>query len=190
MDRRRVVGSWLSGSRAAAGQAGADSGQPGDIGLPLDVGRPGERLGLPPAGPGSVAPFALRLLAVGLDWGACLLVVRLLLPGVTYGSAPYGAATLLVFAAEVFVLTWLGGASFGHRLARLAVVRVDRRPVGLQRALLRTALLSLAVPPLVWDRDGRGLHDKAAGTVVVRRPTGAASRPPSSMEGLDEPAPR
>ena len=33
---------------------------------------------------------------------------------------------------------------------------------------LRTALLLLLVPALITDRDGRGLHDRAAGTVVVR----------------------
>jgi len=30
------------------------------------------------------------------------------------------------------------------------------------------ALLVLLVPALVMDRDGRGLHDRAAGAVVVR----------------------
>ena len=34
--------------------------------------------------------------------------------------------------------------------------------------LLRTALLCLAVPALIWDRDGRGLHDRLARTVQVR----------------------
>lgn len=36
------------------------------------------------------------------------------------------------------------------------------------RALLRTVLLCLAVPALIWDRDGRGLHDRLAKTVEVR----------------------
>ena len=35
------------------------------------------------------------------------------------------------------------------------------------RALVRTVLLCLAVPPLIWDRDRRGLHDRAADTAVV-----------------------
>ena len=35
------------------------------------------------------------------------------------------------------------------------------------RAVLRTALLLLLIPALIWDRDGRGLHDRAAGTAVV-----------------------
>jgi uncharacterized RDD family membrane protein YckC len=47
------------------------------------------------------------------------------------------------------------------------VMRLDGRPVGLPRAALRTLLLVLLVPAVVTDRDGRGLHDKAAGTVVV-----------------------
>ena len=34
--------------------------------------------------------------------------------------------------------------------------------------LLRTALIAVVVPPLVRDVDGRGWHDRAAGTVVVR----------------------
>ena len=33
---------------------------------------------------------------------------------------------------------------------------------------LRTLLLCLVVPAAIWDGDGRGLHDKAAGTAVVR----------------------
>jgi len=33
---------------------------------------------------------------------------------------------------------------------------------------VRSALLCLVIPAVVWDRDGRGLHDTAAGTVLVR----------------------
>ena len=39
---------------------------------------------------------------------------------------------------------------------------------GFVSVLARTFLLCLAVPALVWDRDQRGLHDRAANTVVVR----------------------
>ena len=35
------------------------------------------------------------------------------------------------------------------------------------QALVRTVLLLLLVPALVWDADRRGLHDKAAGAIVV-----------------------
>jgi uncharacterized RDD family membrane protein YckC len=36
------------------------------------------------------------------------------------------------------------------------------------QALTRTILLCLFVPAIIWDRDGRGLHDKVPNTVVVR----------------------
>ena len=50
----------------------------------------------------------------------------------------------------------------------MRVVRLDGRPVGLWWALLRTLLLLAVVPPLVFDGDLRGLHDKAADTLVIR----------------------
>jgi hypothetical protein len=33
---------------------------------------------------------------------------------------------------------------------------------------LRTVLLLLVIPALVWDRDGRGLHDRLSRAVQVR----------------------
>ncbi|PZP04804.1 MAG: RDD family protein, partial [Dermacoccus nishinomiyaensis] len=33
---------------------------------------------------------------------------------------------------------------------------------------VRTVLLCLAIPAVVTDSSGRGLHDKLAGTVIVR----------------------
>jgi len=43
-----------------------------------------------------------------------------------------------------------------------------RAAVGPGMVLLRTALIAVVVPPLVRDVDGRGWHDRAARTVVVR----------------------
>jgi uncharacterized RDD family membrane protein YckC len=77
------------------------------------------------------------------------------------------AWTTPVFGAEVFVLTAFLGASAGQFLRGLRVVRLDGGPAGIGRAAVRTALLLLLIPALIWDRDGRGLHDKAAGTVLV-----------------------
>jgi hypothetical protein len=34
--------------------------------------------------------------------------------------------------------------------------------------VVRTVLLCLAIPALIWDADLRGLHDRAAGTMLVR----------------------
>jgi uncharacterized RDD family membrane protein YckC len=42
------------------------------------------------------------------------------------------------------------------------------KPVNPWRALLRTFLLVLLIPAVIWDRDGRGLHDRLTDTAVVR----------------------
>lgn len=136
---------------------------------PSGEGPRGVRLGLPASGSGSVAGFGRRIAALALDWVASILLVRVLFPSVPYGSPESSLATLGVFYVEAVVFVWLIAASFGQRLLGLAVVRVDGGRLGLGAALLRTMLLCLVVPAVVIDRDGRGLHDRAVGSVVVRR---------------------
>ena len=128
----------------------------------------GQRLGLPPSGQGSLASVGRRLAAVAVDWFASVLVVGLFSRGhLTYGTPTFSLVVLGVFGLEVFVLTWLTGASFGQRLLGLQVVALDRGRPPAARVLGRTVLLCLAVPALVWDRDQRGLHDRATDTAVV-----------------------
>jgi uncharacterized RDD family membrane protein YckC len=46
---------------------------------------------------------------------------------------------------------------------------VGNRPrVDVGRIVVRTLLLFLLVPAVVFDRDGRGLHDRLSETAVVR----------------------
>jgi uncharacterized RDD family membrane protein YckC len=132
---------------------------------------PGEKFGLPADGPRSVASMGRRLGALLIDWVICVLIAfaalhpRNLDP-VAIQSAQYWA--LAIFAAEDFVLTALTGLTLGKRLTGIRVARLDGMPVGFGWALLRTVLLLCAIPPLVTDRDLRGLHDRAANTVVIR----------------------
>ena len=76
---------------------------------------------------------------------------------------------MAVFLLEATVLTALIGGSFGQLVCRVVVVRLDGKPVDLLQALLRTVLICLAVPPLIFNRDQRGLHDLAVNTVTLRR---------------------
>ena len=76
---------------------------------------------------------------------------------------------MLVFLVETTLLTTLLGGSFGQLVLRIGVARLDGRPVNLLQALGRTALICLVVPPLVFNRDNRGLHDLAFGTVALQR---------------------
>ena len=121
---------------------------------------PGERFGLPEDGPRSVASMGRRLGALLIDWLACSLIA------VAAFHDQYWA--LAVFAVEDYLLTALTGLTLGKRLCGIRVARLDGRPVGLGWGLVRTLLLLTVIPPLVTDRDLRGLHDRAANTIVIR----------------------
>lgn len=131
---------------------------------------PGRRLGLPAEGRGSVAGYGQRIAALVIDWVVALLVASAFVGGdVWTGEGAALWAPLVVLLAELTLLDGLLGYSIGRRVLSIAVVRVDGgHPVGLQRAFMRSILLCLAIPALVNDDDRRGLHDRAAGTVVVR----------------------
>jgi uncharacterized RDD family membrane protein YckC len=62
----------------------------------------------------------------------------------------------------------VGGITIGKRLLGIRVIRVSGGRVGFGWAVLRTMLLLTVVLPLFTNRDLRGLHDRAADTVVVR----------------------
>lgn len=98
-----------------------------------------------------------------------LVAVGLFGPTVVTGSGWQGWMTLAVFFVESTLLVTVASGTFGQLLCRIAVVRLDTKPVGLPRAVLRQALICLALPPLVIGPDRRGLQDIAATTVVVNR---------------------
>ncbi|MEH0422649.1 RDD family protein [Streptomyces sp. B21-083] len=154
MDNRDAIGSWLSGPRAAAEDAG------------VDFGYRGEQLGLPEEGPGSIARPGRRLGALAVDWGLCLLIAYGLLTD-GYNQAT-GNWALLIFFLMGAVTVGTVGFTPGKRLFGLRVVALDTGRVNPLRALVRTALLCVAIPAMIWDRDGRGLHDRLARTVEVR----------------------
>ena len=117
----------------------------------------------------AVASWPRRFLALAVDWLACLAVAQALVAYGVLDGNPNGTWTLALFVLESAVLTALLGGSFGKVATRLRVVRADGSggPVGLVGALLRSVLVALVVPPLVFKPDGRGLHDLAVGTRTV-----------------------
>lgn len=155
VDNRQAIGSWLSGPRAALEDAGAD------------LGYRGEQLGLPEQGPGSIARPGRRLGALAIDWALCLLIAYGLL---THGYKPgsTGNWALLVFFVLGVLTVGTVGSTPGKRLLGLRIVPEGGGRLNPLRVLLRTALLCVAIPALIWDRDGRGLHDRMARTIEVR----------------------
>jgi uncharacterized RDD family membrane protein YckC len=126
---------------------------------------PGERLGLPEAGPRSIGRLGRRLIAIVIDWGVAYLLSWAFFPTAT-GTDPF--ITLGIFAALQYLFQLVVNGSLGQLIVRLRVVPLGGGYLGVWRPLVRTVLLCLAIPALIWDRDQRGLHDKAAGTVLVR----------------------
>lgn len=148
----RWTGSWLPGSEGP----GESADRPG--------GYPGQRLGLPAEGPGSVAGLGRRAVAFGFDLVLSALVAGLFTaPSLPGNWSVLAWAVLTVIPTAVFGMT-PGMVLFGLRVARLGGATF----VGVPRALLRTALLFFVVPAVVTNSDKRGLHDRAVGTVVVR----------------------
>jgi len=131
---------------------------------------PGQRLGLPESGRGSLAGWRARVAGLLLDWAASMgVAVAVFGTEVLTGSGWQAWMVLATFFVESTLLVTVASGSFGQLICRIAVVRLDTQPVGFPRAALRQALICLALPPLIIGPDRRGLQDLAATTVVVNR---------------------
>lgn len=132
---------------------------------------PGERLGLPEKGAQSVGRVGRRFAAITLDW-VISAVVLMLFTGRNYfdiSSSAAGQLQLLgVFVALQILGIWAIGGSIGHRVMRLYLVNVQGGRLDFWRPIVRSILLALVIPALVWDSDQRGFHDKIAGTLLLK----------------------
>ncbi|MDQ0924003.1 putative RDD family membrane protein YckC [Pseudarthrobacter sp. W1I19] len=142
---RKDLGSWLTGPDTSG------------------ISRyPGERLGLPESGPGSIARAGRRIVALMIDWGIALLISNFAFGGDAW-------ANLAIFAVEQILLVGTLGYSIGHRAMGIHVVRPGGGAPGPLAALVRSLLLCLVIPAVIFDPDHRGLHDKAMNTLLLRR---------------------
>ncbi|AZZ48825.1 RDD family protein [Rathayibacter rathayi] len=122
---------------------------------------PGERLGLPREGRLSIARPGRRIAALAADFAVAALL------SLAFFDYDRWASLLLFILLQVVFIPTIGG-SVGHRLLGMRVVRLGGGWVGVWRPLVRSVLLAVLVPALVWDSDQRGFHDKVAATVLVR----------------------
>lgn len=120
----------------------------------------GELLGLPERGPASAASYPRRIGAVFVDW--------FIASGIGMMLADNNQWVILgIFVVLHFAFLWLFATTLGKLLFRIQVVQVGGAPIKLYQAAIRAVLLGLVLPVLIIDRDGRGLHDKLAGTVEI-----------------------
>ncbi|MEU3332064.1 RDD family protein [Glutamicibacter creatinolyticus] len=121
---------------------------------------PGQRLGRPERGPGSIARFPRRVGAIIIDWALAMLVSWWL-----FDSA--ALATLLLFCLGQIITVGFTGHSIGHRALGMQVQSMDGTAIKPLTGLVRSVLLCLVIPALIADADQRGLHDRAGGSVLV-----------------------
>lgn len=96
-----------------------------------------------------------------IDWLPCAAAAQLLTANPSFSA-------LALFAAVTALSVGVAGRTVGHAVAGLRVALLDGRRAGFAAGVIRTVLLCLVIPPVVYDADGRGLHDRAAGTIVLR----------------------
>lgn len=130
---------------------------------------PGESFGIPKEGPGSLASLFSRMGALLIDWIICMALAWLITLQ-TDVLGHYSTLTWLLFLVWRTISVWLFAQSPGHAVMGIGVGRIDKpdERVGFVRALVRTFFTLFLFPPIIQDTDGRGMHDRATGTAVVR----------------------
>lgn len=147
-----------------------DCGTPRTVGsspIQIIVALPSKFHGVSVELPGQVAGLGRRLVAITIDWVACLFIAKIAAPTLQLGEAPF--LPLTIFFLEVMIFTWFFAASFGQRLLGIEVISVDGQRLMLWRIALRTLLICLVLPAVIYDSQGRGLHDRAVGSVAILR---------------------
>lgn len=127
---------------------------------------PGQRFGRPHHGKGSLATVPRRILALFIDWLICLGATHLM-----FGSGDslgHSLAISLVFWVYQGLLVGFMGHTIGHFACGMQVQTIHGEPAGFAKAFLRGLLVTVVIPILVVDEDGRGLQDRAIGTLLVR----------------------
>ncbi|CAB4885356.1 unannotated protein [freshwater metagenome] len=113
-----------------------------------------------------------RVLGITIDWlAAYAITVGFFAGGGTFleRSRGVGATVLIVMAIEYALLVTFGGASFGHRIVGLKVVRFsDGGAATILQALIRTALMLVIVTAITFDENGRGINERLSNTVLIK----------------------
>ena len=107
--------------------------------------------------------------ALMVDWLACYFIVTAASGGLG-ALAPNRAWTVLtLFFAEISIFSALQGATMGHRIFGIRIVRfVDGGVISPLQALIRSLLLVTVIFAVTFDENGRGMHERFSGTVLTR----------------------
>lgn len=107
------------------------------------------------------ARWGRRISALFIDWIASTLVLIAIIGPHNY-SKPSGTSLVLpVVLVEMVLFTAFLGGSFGQMALGIRVRRVNGARLSPWAILIRSLLILLVIPPLIYKPDGRGLHDMA-----------------------------
>ena len=129
---------------------------------------PGETLGLPESGPGSLASMGRRMAALLVDWLIAYGLAALAMALGIFSERMLSTAVLVIWFLLGLVAVRLFGFTPGQLAFGLGVVALDGR-LGVGRVAARGLLVAFVVPALFTDWDGRGVQDRLTNTAVVRR---------------------
>lgn len=110
-----------------------------------------------------------RLAALMVDWLACYFIVVAFTGGLGAIAPSRSWSVLALFFAEIVIFSALQGATVGHRIFGIRIVRfADGSGISPIQALIRSALLVTVIFAITFDENGRGMHERLSGTVLTR----------------------
>jgi uncharacterized RDD family membrane protein YckC len=110
-----------------------------------------------------------RFAALMVDWLACYFIVAASAGGLGAMAANRSLTVLALFFAEISILSALQGATLGHKIFGIRIVRFeDGGPISPIAALIRSVFLVTVIFAVTFDENGRGMHERFSGTVLTR----------------------
>ena len=110
-----------------------------------------------------------RFAALMVDWLACYFIVAASAGGLGAMASNRSLTVLGLFFVEIAILSALQGATLGHRIFGIKIVRfTDGGAISPVQALIRSALLLTVIFAVTFDENGRGIHELLSGSVLTR----------------------
>jgi uncharacterized RDD family membrane protein YckC len=110
-----------------------------------------------------------RFAALMVDWLACYFIVAASTGGLGAMAPNRSLSVLALFFVEIAILSALQGATLGHKIFGIRIIRFsDGGAISPLAALIRSALLVTVIFAITFDENGRGMHERLSGSVLTR----------------------
>ena len=108
-----------------------------------------------------------RMLGLLIDWALCYFITWGFFADP--GTGAFTPIVYFLYLGQYLFFSILGGATPGHRIVGLKIVRFsDGQMPTPKQALIRTALLAIVITAITFDQNGRGINERFSGTVLIR----------------------